>query len=139
MNRFDSIQPGMSASMTRTITTADVRAFADATGDHNPVHLDEAYAATTSFGRPLMHGVMAAGFFSALFAERLPGRGAVYVAQNLQFRRPVYVGDTVEAIVTVTAIDHARRRLKFDTVLKVGDKVATSGDAEILVPVPSDS
>lgn len=136
MDRFDAIQPGMSASMTRTITAADVQAFADATGDHNPVHLDAAYAATTSFGRPIVHGVMAAGFFSALFASKLPGPGAIYVGQNLQFRRPIYVGDTVEVTVTVAAIDRTKRRLKFDTVLKVGGKVATSGDAEILVPEP---
>jgi 3-hydroxybutyryl-CoA dehydratase len=136
VDRFDAIQPGMSASMSRTITADDVRAFAAVTGDHNPVHLDEAYAATTPFGRPVMHGVMAAGFFSALFASRLPGPGAIYLSQNLQFRRPVYVGDTVEVIVTVSAIDRTKRRLKFDTVLKVGGKVATSGDAEILVPEP---
>lgn len=136
MDRFDAIQPGMSASMSRIITADDVRAFAAVTGDHNPVHLDEAYAATTPFGRPVMHGVMAAGFFSALFASRLPGPGAIYLSQNLQFRRPVYVGDTVEVVITITAIDRTRRRLKFDTVCKVGGKVATSGDAEILVPEP---
>lgn len=137
MDHFDTLEPGMTASLRRTITAADVRAFADVSGDHNPVHLDAAYAATTPFGRPLMHGVMAAGFFSALFASRLPGPGAIYLSQSLQFRRPVYVGDTLDATITVVAIDRARRRLKFDTVCTVDGAVVTTGEAEILVPAPA--
>lgn len=136
MDRIESIQPGMVETMTRTITDTDVRAFAELSGDHNPVHLDDAYAATTPFGRRIAHGVMSAGFFSALFASRLPGPGAVYLSQSMSFRRPIYVGDTIEVSIEVKAVDPRRRRVQFGTTCRVGGKVAVSGEAEILIPAP---
>jgi 3-hydroxybutyryl-CoA dehydratase len=95
---------GDAAEMSKTITDADVRAFAELTGDHNPVHLDEEYAATTRFGRRIAHGMLSASLVSAVIANELPGRGSVYLSQTLQFVAPVFLGDTVTARVTVTKL-----------------------------------
>jgi 3-hydroxybutyryl-CoA dehydratase len=96
------IQIGNQATLTRTITDEMVVAYADLIGDHNPVHLDEAFAATTRFGRRIAHGMLAAGLISTVIATDLPGPGSVYLGQTLQFKAPVYLGDTIT--VTVKAI-----------------------------------
>lgn len=92
---------GESASRTMTITDETIRAFAEVTGDKNPVHLDDAYAATTRFGRRIAHGMIAAGLISATLANDLPGPGTVYLGQTLQFKAPVYPGDTITVTVEV--------------------------------------
>jgi 3-hydroxybutyryl-CoA dehydratase len=92
---------GESASRTMTITDETIRAFAEVTGDKNPVHLDDAYAAGTRFGRRIAHGMIAAGLISATLANDLPGPGTVYLGQTLQFKAPVYPGDTITATVEV--------------------------------------
>ena len=96
------IQTGDQATLTRTITDEMVVAYADLIGDHNPVHLDEAFAATTRFGRRIAHGMLVAGLISTVIATDLPGPGSVYLSQTLQFKAPVYLGDTIT--VTVKAI-----------------------------------
>ena len=96
------LEPPASASLSRTISEEDVVTFAHLTGDVNPVHLDEAYAKGTRFGRRVAHGVFAAGLVSAVIGTRLPGPGAVYLSQTLKFVAPVFIGDTVTATVTVT-------------------------------------
>ncbi|MGX9080441.1 MaoC family dehydratase, partial [Klebsiella pneumoniae] len=93
------------ASYSQTITDADVKAFAGVSGDHNPVHLSEEYAKDSRFKDRIAHGLLTASFFSAIFGTKLPGEGCVYAGQNLQFKRPVYLGDTVVAKVTVAAVD----------------------------------
>jgi len=132
--KIEEIAPGMSASMTHVVTDEDVRKFADVSGDHNPVHLDEDYAQKSRFGRRIAHGLFGASFFSALFGTRLPGRGCVYAAQNLKFRRPVYIGDTVTATVTVLSVDVAKKRVLFSTTCSVDGKDVIIGDAEIFIP-----
>lgn len=131
---LESIEPGMVASYSQTITDADIRAYAGLSGDHNPVHVDAEYASESRFGKRIAHGLMSAGFFSALFAMRLPGPGCVYVAQSLYFKRPVYIDDTVKATVTVTSVDIANRRVFFETICTVGRKIVISGEAEIYMP-----
>ena len=84
---------GETASLSRTVSAADVEAFAGITGDTNPVHLDEAYAATTRFHHRIAHGMLAASYISALLGTRFPGPGTIYVSQSLTFLRPVYLGD----------------------------------------------
>lgn len=95
---------GSRASRSKTITDEMIRAFADLSGDCNPVHLDDAYAAGTRFGRRIAHGMIAAGLISATIANDLPGPGAVYLSQSLQFKVPVFPGDTVTATVEVRAV-----------------------------------
>ena len=128
------IEVGMSVSYSQTITDADIKAFAGLSGDHNPVHVSETYAHESRFGKRIAHGLMSASFFSALFGMRLPGPGCLYVSQELKFKRPVYIDDTVTAHVEVTAVDLERRRVWFDTVCKVDGKSVTTGKAEISVP-----
>jgi 3-hydroxybutyryl-CoA dehydratase len=132
--KIEEIAPGMSASMTHVVTDEDVRKFADVSGDHNPVHLDEDYAQKSRFGRRIAHGLFGASFFSGLFGTKLPGRGCVYAAQNLKFRRPVYICDTVTATVTVLSVDVAKKRVLFSTTCSVDGKDVIIGEAEIFIP-----
>jgi len=131
---FEELEVAMQASYTHTYTAQQVEAFAEVSGDRNPVHLDENYAASTRFKKPLVHGLNSASFFSAIFGTRLPGTGCVYVSQSLNFKRAVHIGDTVVATVTITKIDEARRRVFFDTVCKVKGRLVIDGEAEIYVP-----
>ncbi len=93
---------GDSAETTRTIEQADVDAFAEVTGDRNPVHLDETFAQQTRFGRRIAHGMLTASLISSVLANQLPGEGSIYLGQTLQFVAPVFPGDAVTARVTVT-------------------------------------
>lgn len=95
---------GQKTTRTQTITDEMVRAFAALTGDTNPIHLDEEFAATTRFGRRIAHGMLAASMISAALANDLPGPGTVYLSQSLQFKAPVYLGDTITAIVEVKSL-----------------------------------
>lgn len=131
---IDEMSIGMSASYSQTITDADIKGFAGISGDNNPVHMSDEYAAESRFGKRIAHGFISASFFSALFGTRIPGPGCVYVSQNLNFKRPVYIGDTVTATVTVTNIDRDKSRVLFDTVCKVKGKIVIDGNAELFIP-----
>src|SRR5260221_2475452 len=95
------LEIGMKASRTQTITAEDVAAFAKITGDNNPVHLDEAYAKTTRFGRRIAHGIFGASIISAVLADDLPRPGTGYMRQSVDFQAPVYIGDTITASVKI--------------------------------------
>jgi len=105
---FEDLSLDQSAQIARTVSAADVEAFAAVSGDDNPLHLDDAYAATTPFKRRIAHGMLTGAYISAVLGSRLPGPGAVYVSQTLRFRRPVGLGDEVTTTVTVRELD-ARR------------------------------
>lgn len=132
---INEIEVGMKASYSQTITDADIKSFAGISGDHNPVHVDSDYAAGSRFGKRIAHGLMSAGFFSAIFGMRIPGPGCVYVSQNLNFLRPVYIDDTVTAEVIVTKVDQEKRRVFFDTTCRVKGKRVITGSAEIYIPI----
>lgn len=132
--KFEDISIGMSASYSQIITDADIKSFAGISGDKNPVHMDDMYAENSRFKKRIAHGLMSASYFSALFGTQLPGSGCVYVSQSLNFLRPVYLGDTVTAIVTVKALDEKKRRIFFDTTCKARDKIVINGEAEIYLP-----
>ena len=138
MNRdsvpLEDIIVGMSASYSQTITDSDIKSFAGISGHHNPVHVSDEYAEKSRFGKRIAHGMISSSFFSALFGTKLPGYGCVYTSQTLQFKYPVYIGDTVKAIVTVKDIDIGKRRVTFDTVCTVGKKKVIVGEAEIYIP-----
>lgn len=134
MYKIEEIEAGMTASYSQTITDADIKDFAGISGDKNPVHMDEVYAKESRFERRIAHGMLSSSFFSALFGTQLPGRGCVYVGQNLKFRKPVYIGDTVTATIEVTSVDLERRRVFFDTYCKVGKSKVITGTAEIYIP-----
>jgi 3-hydroxybutyryl-CoA dehydratase len=131
---FDELMLGQSAEASRTVTAADIQAFADVSGDHNPVHLDEAFAKTTPFGGRIAHGMLSGAYISALIAGELPGAGSIYLSQTLRFRRPVRIGDTVTTRVTVSALDAEKARVTLTTVCEVAGKAVVEGEAVILAP-----
>jgi len=97
-------KPGQKATLSKTFTEANVQAFAEASGDKNPVHLDEAYAQTTRFGKRIVHGMLVAGLISAVLGTQLPGPGTIFLGQELSFKAPVFIGDTVTAEIEVAAV-----------------------------------
>jgi 3-hydroxybutyryl-CoA dehydratase len=131
---IEEIEIGMSRSLSKTIGDDEIRAFAAISSDHNPVHLDDAYARETIFKGRIAHGMLTAALISAVIGEQLPGHGSVYLSQSLRFRAPVRPGDRVEASVSVTAIDHARRRVTLDCRCSVGDRLVLDGEAVVLAP-----
>jgi 3-hydroxybutyryl-CoA dehydratase len=131
---LEDLSVGMTACLARTVTEADVILFAGVSGDSNPVHLNQVYAEKTRFKSRIVHGMLSAGFISATIATRLPGPGSVYVSQNLVFKVPVRIGDTVEARVTVADIIPERKRVSLHTTCTVGDTVVIEGEACVLVP-----
>lgn len=131
---LEDLTVGQSAELVRTVAEADLVAFAEVTGDNNPVHLDADYAAGTNFGERIAHGMLSAGYISAVLGTTLPGPGAIYLSQSLAFKRPVKIGDEVTARVTVTAIDDAKARVTFATTCLVRGKVVVDGEAVVMAP-----
>ncbi len=131
---FEDLSINQAATLTRTVSADDLVAFAAVTGDDNPVHLDAAYAATTPFKERIAHGMLSAGYISAVLGSRLPGPGTVYLSQALNFKRPVKIGDTVETTATITALDDAKTRVTLSTVCRVNGKVVVDGEAVVMVP-----
>jgi 3-hydroxybutyryl-CoA dehydratase len=126
---------GDAAEISKTINDEDVRAFAELTGDRNPVHLDEEYARTTRFGRRIAHGMLGASLISTVLASELPGPGSVYLGQTLRFTAPVYLGDTVNARVTVKHVREDKPVVTLETVCtnQRGERVV-EGEAVVLLP-----
>lgn len=131
---IEDLNEGMTAVFGKTITDADILMFAGVSGDTNPVHLNEEFAAGTAFQGRIAHGMLTASLISTVLGTKLPGPGCVYLSQNLKFLAPVRVGDTVRAEVTITAIDRLRRRVTFATACKVGGKSVLEGEAVTVVP-----
>ncbi len=132
MNR---LAVGQTASVSKTISEADVYLFAGITGDFNPAHVNEKYASETRFGGRIAHGILSAGLISAVIGMQLPGPGTVYVGQNLKFLAPVHIGDTVTASVTVKEMDTGRNRVVLETVCTNQDgKRLISGEALVMPP-----
>jgi 3-hydroxybutyryl-CoA dehydratase len=131
---FDELSLGQTAEVSHVVGAADIEAFAAVSGDHNPVHMDEAFAKSTPFGGRIAHGMLSAAYISAVLGNDLPGPGAIYLSQSLRFRRPVKIGDPVIARVTVKALDEAKGHATFETVCLVNGKTVVDGEALIMVP-----
>ena len=106
---------GQSASLTKVFKSDEVEAFAEMSLDKNPIHLDEDYAEHSRFGRRIVHGFLVGSLISAVFGTQLPGEGAIYLHQEMDFRKPVYHNDEITAIVKVTNIRKDKSILYFDT------------------------
>ena len=130
---LEDLSVGMIASHAKTVTETDVVMFAGLTGDNNPVHCNEVFAAKTQFEGRIVHGMFCAGLISCVAGTRLPGPGCIYVDQQLRFKAPVRIGDTVTAVCTITEIVPDRRRVIMSTICTVRDKVVVEGSATYLV------
>ncbi|MFT7454649.1 MAG: 3-hydroxybutyryl-CoA dehydratase [Saprospiraceae bacterium] len=130
---LEDLSIGMVSSYKKTITAKDIEAFAAVTGDSNPVHLDADYAATTPFKARIAHGMMSAGLISTVLGTQLPGPGCIYLDQQIKFRAPVFIDDTVVATVTVEEINQRRGRVSLKTQCFVKDKLVADGTASMMV------
>lgn len=130
---LEDLAVGMSATYDHIVTEADIVTFAGVTGDTNPVHLNKDYAATTVFKGQIAHGMLTAGFISTVLGTKLPGPGCIYVSQDLRFRAPVRIGDTVRAEATVSEVVLDKKRVVLLTKCSVGDKIVLDGTAVLMV------
>ena len=129
-----NLKVGDSASLTREITDEDIRAFAELSGDVNPVHLDDDFARTTRFGRRIAHGMLGASLISTVLGTKLPGQGAIYLSQTLQFLAPIFPGDTLIAKVIVTKIKEGKAIVTLETVCEnQRGEALIKGEAVVLV------
>ena len=131
---FEDLSVGMTERLKKTIASSDVVGFAQLTGDRNPIHLSEHFAARTPFGRRIAHGLYTASLISAVLGTRLPGPGAVYISQTLNFRAPVKIGDTVDVVVTVAELLPEKQRARLACTCRVGEEVVLDGEALVKVP-----
>jgi 3-hydroxybutyryl-CoA dehydratase len=131
---FEDLSVGQEASLSNTVTEATIAAFADVSGDKNPVHMDADYAATTIFKGRIAHGMLSAAYISAVFGMKLPGPGAIYVSQTLFFKAPVRIGDEVVTTVKVAELIPEKKRAKFACVCSVNGKPVVEGEAVLMVP-----
>ena len=129
-----TLETNDSGSFTKTITERDIFAFADASGDYNPLHIDESYARQTAFGHRVAHGILTAGIISTVLGSEIPGVGTVFVELHIKFVRPVFIHDTVTATATVTEIINPKRvRMFVACVNQKGEDVAI-GNAIVIPP-----
>ena len=131
---FEDLVLGMEASLSNTVTMADIETFAGVSGDYNPVHMDPEFASKTIFKQVIAHGLLTASYISTVFGMKMPGPGAIYVSQTLNFKAPVKVGDEVLARVIVVDLMPAKNRARFDCFCTVRGKVVLDGEANMMVP-----
>ncbi len=131
---FEDLSVGQEASVSNTVTADVISAFADVSGDKNPVHIDADYAATTMFKERIAHGMLSAAYISAVFGMQLPGPGAIYISQTLNFKAPVKIGDQVVTTVKVAELIPEKKRAKFECVCTVNGKPVVQGEAVLMVP-----
>ncbi len=131
---FEDMSVGMTAIYSKTVKSSDVVGFAEITGDRNPIHLSEHFAANTPFKGRIAHGLYTASLISAVIGTQLPGPGAIYVSQTLRFLAPVKIGDTIDAIVEVAELNEERQRVALSCICKVAGIVVLEGEAVVKVP-----
>ncbi|MDA0367874.1 MAG: MaoC family dehydratase [Proteobacteria bacterium] len=131
---IEDLTVGMTDEVSNVVTEAMIEQFASVSGDDNPLHLDEDYAATTIFKGRIAHGMLGAGFISAVVGTRLPGPGAVYMSQSLKFRAPVRINDVVVTRVEVSEVNTEKKRVTLRTVCRVADTTVIEGEALVMVP-----
>src|SRR5437588_11120538 len=128
---FEDLSVGMSETLTKTVSSNDVVGFAELTGDRNPIHLSEHFAAKTTFGGRIAHGLYTASLISAVLGTRLPGPGAVYISQSLNFHGPVKIGDVVQVGVEVVELVAKGRIVRLHCEASVDGKLVLDGEAVV--------
>jgi 3-hydroxybutyryl-CoA dehydratase len=137
---FDELTIGQSARFTKVVTSEHIKLFAVISGDLNPVHLDEAFAATTQFGKRIAHGMLTGAFISAGMAMQLPGPGSVYLGQSLTFHKPVFIGDVLTVTLTVKAKDTQKPVVTIECQVTNADgKLVACGDALVRPPATKET
>ncbi|WP_416898121.1 MAG: MaoC family dehydratase [Minwuia sp.] len=131
---LDQMEVGMTAEYTDVVTEERIQAFADASGDDNPLHLDEDYAKTTMFKGRIAHGMLSGSFLSTIFGTIFPGPGGIYLSQNMKFVAPVRVGDKVTARAEIDEVLADKGRVHFTCTCSVDGKNVIVGDAWIMPP-----
>lgn len=131
---FEDLAEGMNDVFAKTVTDADVITFAGISGDTNPIHLNHEFASESMFEGRVAHGMLTASFISTVIGTKLPGPGCIYLGQDLHFKAPVKVGDTVTAMCTVTKLIPEKRMIEMETVCTVNGQPVLDGRATILVP-----
>ncbi len=131
---FEDLEVGMSDCFGKTVTEADILAFAGVSGDINPAHLNEEFAKTTRMKTRLAHGMLTASLISAVLGTKLPGPGCLFVSHTSNFKAPVMIGDTVTARATVSRLDAKRNFVEFETSCEVDGKTVLDGSALLWVP-----
>lgn len=127
---------GQTATIEKTFDKQTVVAFASVSEDYNPIHLDEDFAKTTQFERPIVHGMLASSLISGLLASKVPGTGSIYLGQSLKFLRPIFVGETVTAKVEVISVREDKPIAVISTqVLSANGEVAVDGEATVMYSV----
>jgi len=131
---FEDIRVGMRETYSKQVKASDVVGFAEISGDRNPIHLSEHFAAKTPFGGRIAHGLYTASLISAVIGTRLPGPGAIYLSQTLKFLAPVRIGDIVEASVEIVERIEKGARAKLACQCKVGETIVLEGEAMVKIP-----
>lgn len=132
---MQELKVGQSDSFSKTITETDVYLFAGITGDLNPAHVDEEYAQNTRFGKRIAHGMLSAGLISNVLGTKLPGPGTIYLSQQVDFKAPVYFGDTVTAVVEVEELIPEKNRAILHTYCRNQEGViVVEGKATVMPP-----
>lgn len=139
MHTYESIKVGDAFTFTRVLSAEDVRTFAALTGDDNPIHVDEAYAETTRFGKPIVHGVLLLGIISKVLGRDFPGHGSVAVGISCRFLRPVPVGSEITVEVKVAEKIDKHRHVRGRVAVYAGGKMALGGEATIIPPSAEDA
>lgn len=131
---IDELKPGMSESLTKTVTERDVELFGEASGDRNPVHFDDHYAKGTIFKGRIAHGMLSASYISTVLGMQIPGPGTIFMSATTRFKAPVRIGDAVTTTCTVREVNAEKRRVLFDCVCKVKDTTVVEGEALVMAP-----
>jgi 3-hydroxybutyryl-CoA dehydratase len=131
---FEDLSIGQNAVFAKTVTEADIVAFAGVSGDFNPVHINEEWAKTTMFKGRIAHGALSVAYISNVLGMKLPGPGSIYVSQSVRFKAPVRIGDTVVTRAEVTALVPEKKFVTLKTTCSINGKVVTDGEAVMMVP-----
>jgi len=132
---IDQLRVGDTAQFSKTVSETDVYLFAGVSGDFNPAHINEQYAAGTFFGKRIAHGLLSASFLSAVLANQLPGPGSIFMSLSVKFQAPVFIGDTITARAEVASLDSEKNRVTMNlTCINQDEKQVLKGEAVLSPP-----